>query len=63
MTNDMLSKANDGKVINIDPLSKNLEQLKKKMLDDILLTGGIEPNQRIFLTVNADREATDRLNA
>jgi hypothetical protein len=63
MTTDMLKKAMEKKVIAIDPMKSD----PKQIIDHIISTGGIKriqkPNQRDFLTVNADKEATDRLDA
>jgi hypothetical protein len=61
MINDMISKKS--KVISIDPMTENLKALKDKMIADILSTNGIKPSETSFLSVNADKDATDRLNA
>ena len=69
MINDMGKKADDGKVISVDPMIKKIKDqgqdkdLKDKMIADILSTNGIKPSQTSFLSVNADKDATDRLNA
>jgi len=65
MTSDMYKKAVSKKVIAIDPLKPNFnedELLKDKIIKDVLSTGGIDPTKG-FLSVNAEKEATDKLDA
>jgi len=66
MTSDMYKKAVSKKVIAIDPLKPNFnedELLKDKIIKDVLSTGGIDPTKGDFLSVNAEKEATDKLDA